>query len=164
VQGHSNWVNGVAVTPDGQRAVSASSDKTLKVWDLKTGRKLCTLKGHSASVDDVAVTADGQRAVSVSSDQTLKVWDLETRRALRTLEWHSGFLGVVVTADGQRAVSRATASSGKTLKVCDLKTGRAVATFDCDAAARCCTFAGNQTIIAGDAAGRLYFLRLEERD
>ena len=35
LEGHSDWVNGVAVTPDGRRAVSASGDKTLKVWDWK---------------------------------------------------------------------------------------------------------------------------------
>ena len=43
--GHSDVVNGVAVTPDGQRAVSASDDQTLKVWDLDSGRELRTLAG-----------------------------------------------------------------------------------------------------------------------
>ena len=40
----------VAVTPDGQRAVSASWDKTLKVWDLESGRELRTLTGHTGAV------------------------------------------------------------------------------------------------------------------
>ena len=47
LEGHSDSVNGVAVTGDGRRAVSASSDNTLKVWDLETGRELRTLEGHS---------------------------------------------------------------------------------------------------------------------
>ena len=81
----------MAVTPDGRRAVSASEDKTLKVWDLETGRALRTLEGHSGYVTGVAVTPDGRRAVSASWDNTLKVWDLETGRALRTLEGHSDF-------------------------------------------------------------------------
>ena len=81
LEGHSDSVNGVAVTPDGKRAVSASWDKTLKVWDLETGRALRTLEGHSDSVSGVAVTPDGKRAVSASWDKTLKVWDLETGRA-----------------------------------------------------------------------------------
>ena len=80
---------GVAVTPDGRRAVSASDDKTLKVWDLESGRELRTLDGHSADVTGVAVTPDGRRAVSASWDKTLKVWDLESGRELRTLEGHS---------------------------------------------------------------------------
>ena len=80
----------MAVTPDGKRAVSASGDNTLKVWDLETGRVLRTLEGHSHFVYGVAVTPDGKRAVSASADKTLKVWDLETGRALRTLEGHYG--------------------------------------------------------------------------
>ena len=66
------------MTPDGKRAVSASGDHTLKVWDLDSGRALRTLEGHSGYVDGVAVTADGKRAVSASGDNTLKVWDLDT--------------------------------------------------------------------------------------
>ena len=69
------------MTADGRRAVSASADKTLKVWDLESGAELRTLAGHSDWVNGVAVTADGRRAVSASDDNTLKVWDLESGEA-----------------------------------------------------------------------------------
>ena len=59
--------------------VSASDDKTLKVWDLASGRALATLEGHADRVRACAVTPDGRRVVSASYDKTLKVWDLETR-------------------------------------------------------------------------------------
>ena len=80
---------GVALTADGRQAVSASYDKTLKVWDVESGGELRTLEGHSGSVYGVAVTADGRRAVSASWDNTLKVWDVESGRELRTLKGHS---------------------------------------------------------------------------
>jgi hypothetical protein len=89
LEGHSADVSGVAVTPDGKRAVSASGDKTLKVWDLESGVALRTLEGHSDRVAAVAVTPDGKRAVSASGDKTLKVWDLDSGVALHTLEGHS---------------------------------------------------------------------------
>ncbi|MDT9298615.1 MAG: WD40 repeat domain-containing protein, partial [Arthrospira platensis PCC 7345] len=70
----------VAIAPDGKRAVSASWDKTLKLWDLEQGGELATLSGHSFSVTSVAIAPDGKRAVSASNDKTLKLWDLEQGR------------------------------------------------------------------------------------
>ena len=125
---HGGQILGAAVTADGRRAVSASSDQTLKVWDLESGQALRTLEGHSSSVWAVALTGDGRRAVSASSDQTLKVWDLESGEALRTLEGHrSRVVGVAVTGDGRRAVS---ASLDQTLKVWDLESGEALRTLE----------------------------------
>ena len=121
LEGHSAQVWAAALTPDGTRAVSASDDRTLKVWDLRTGEALRTLEGHSASVKAVAVTPDGMRAVSASDDRTLKVWDLRTGEALRSLEGHSASVwSVALSPDGTRAVS---ASRDRTLKVWDLRTG-----------------------------------------
>ena len=122
LKGHSNSVNAVAVTADGKQAISASSDNTLKVWDLITGKELFTLKGHSQWVIAVAVTADGKRAISGSFDNTLKVWDLTTRKELFTLKGHKYLVNAVaVTADGKRAIS---GSFDNTLKVWDLTTGK----------------------------------------
>jgi WD40 repeat protein len=127
LSGHSLYVTAVAVTKDGQRAVSASYDETLKVWDLSSGRELRTLSGHTNLVNAVAVSPDGQRAVSASVDQTLKVWDLSSGRELRTLSGHSNVVrAVAVTPDGQRAVS---ASDDHTLKVWDLSSGRELRTL-----------------------------------
>ena len=89
LEGHSSPVHGVAVTPDGKRAVSASHDGILKVWDVDTGYELRTLEGHSSPVHGVAVTPDGKRAVSASDDRKLIVWNADTGRILRTLEGHS---------------------------------------------------------------------------
>ena len=47
LQGHTSLINGVAVTPDGRYAVSASSDQTLRVWDLTSGKEARILQGHT---------------------------------------------------------------------------------------------------------------------
>ena len=71
-------MSGVALTSDGLRAVSASYDMMLKVWDVESGEVLRTLEGHTKGVSGVALTLDGLRAVSASGDNTLKVWDVES--------------------------------------------------------------------------------------
>jgi len=125
--GHKAGVRAVAVTADGCRAISASHDQTLKVWNLVTGAEEATLRGHTDWVIAVAVTANGQRVVSASFDQTLKVWNLTTGAEEATLRGHASQVwAVVMTADGQRAVS---ASDDQTLKVWNLTTGAEEATL-----------------------------------
>ena len=121
LEGHADWVNAVAVTPDGQRAVSASGDRSLKVWELGAGTLLRSLEGHTDFIWALVVTPDGQRAVSASHDRTLKVWDLARGTLLCSLKGHlSDVYALAVTRDGQRAVS---ASWDKTVKVWDLGSG-----------------------------------------
>jgi WD40 repeat protein len=126
--GHGDRITACAVAPDGRRVVSASADRTLKVWDLETGRPLSTLVDHSHDVNACAVTPDGRRVVSASADRTLKIWDLETGRSLATLTGHTDSVtACAVTSDGRRAVS---ASWDGTLRVWDLDTGWPLVTLE----------------------------------
>ena len=86
-----------AVTPDGLRVISASDDKTLKVWDLESGRELATLEGHASRVVACVATPDGRRVVSASDDKTLKVWDLATYACLLTHYGDAAFTAVTAT-------------------------------------------------------------------
>jgi FOG: WD40 repeat len=77
LEGHTGSVQAVALTPQGRRAVSASHDRTLRVWDLESGEPLRTLEGHTGAVWTVTIMPDGRRGISGGSDRTLRVWDLE---------------------------------------------------------------------------------------
>jgi WD40 repeat protein len=61
--------------------VTASEDRTAKVWDAQQGRLLASLKGHTEPVQSAAFSPDGTRVVTASKDRTAKVWDThpETR-------------------------------------------------------------------------------------
>ena len=63
LEGHTGGVSAVAVTPDGSRAVSASYDSTLKVWDLETGEILSTFSGDSP-IYACAVSPNGKTIVA----------------------------------------------------------------------------------------------------
>jgi WD40 repeat protein len=85
----------VAVAADG-RAISASHDGTLRVWDLASGTCARTLPGHTDRVLGVAVTGD-RRVVSASADGTLRVWDLRSGRCLAVFPWDYPPAAVAVT-------------------------------------------------------------------
>ncbi len=80
LQGHTGLVYCVAYSRDGNRIVSASEDRRVKVWDVDRGTEVLSLKGHSGGVNCVAYSPDGNRIVSASSDATVKVWRVRKQR------------------------------------------------------------------------------------
>ena len=58
LKGHTNDVTAVALSPDGSRLYSGSWDKTVIVWDARTGERLHTLKGHTGSVEEGGMSDD----------------------------------------------------------------------------------------------------------
>src|SRR5262249_54144765 len=74
--GHAQPVEAVAFAPDGRTALSASWDRTLRLWDMHTGQTLRTFTGHSKAVHAVAFLPGGRQALSASWDRTVKLWDV----------------------------------------------------------------------------------------
>ncbi|WP_347339541.1 WD40 repeat domain-containing protein, partial [Planktothrix sp. FACHB-1355] len=100
--GHSNSVNSVAFSPDGQTLASGSFDDTIKIWDIRSGKLKTTLTGHSNWVRSVAFSPDGQTLASGSDDNTIKIWDIHSGKLKTTLTGHSDNVNsVAFSPDGQ---------------------------------------------------------------
>ena len=68
--GHTRRVSSVATTADGQRILSGSLDRSLRVWGVAGGACEKVLQGHTSDVNAVALSPDGKLAISGSGDHT----------------------------------------------------------------------------------------------
>ena len=66
----------MAFSPDGSRAASAGSDKTIRLWDLGTGQSTATFTGHTEPVVLVCFSPDGRYILSSGEDRTLRYWSV----------------------------------------------------------------------------------------
>jgi guanine nucleotide-binding protein subunit beta-2-like 1 protein len=75
LKGHSHYVQDVAISSDGQFALSGSWDGTLRLWDLNTGTTTRNFYGHTKDVLSVAFSADNRQIVSGSRDRSINLWN-----------------------------------------------------------------------------------------
>jgi hypothetical protein len=85
LKGHGGSVNAVAFSHDGKLLASASSDRTIHVWDAANGADILTIKGHGSIVQSVSFSPDGLRVASSATDRTVRVWNAKTGTQLYEL-------------------------------------------------------------------------------
>lgn len=94
--GHNQPAQDVVTSSDGQFALSASWDKTMRLWDLNVGASVRTFSGHTSDVNSVAFSSDNRQIVSGSRDKTIRLWNtLAECKYTITEDAHSDWVSTV---------------------------------------------------------------------
>jgi WD40 repeat protein/serine/threonine protein kinase len=127
LQGHSKAVVSGCISADGRYVLSGSFDKTLRLWEVATGRCLRTIAEHTGTVYSVCISEDGLLALSGADDGTLRLWEVATGRLLRTFDGHAQRVSsVCLSEDVSYALS---GSWDKTVRLWEVATGHCLRTF-----------------------------------
>ena len=114
-------------SPDGLLVATGSLDRTARIWSVKDGNTVATLKGQADELTDVIFSGDGQSLLTASRDGTARIWSVSDAKEKVVLRGHSGVVTsaqfspnglYVVTASSQdRTVRLWAAQSGRQIAV-----------------------------------------------
>jgi WD40 repeat protein len=125
LKGHTNIIQSLAFSANGNFLISGSADQTAIIWNLETKEKLQTLSGHTGNITAVAFTSDSKRVVTASSDQTMRFWQVDDGELLKILKGHEEQITAVVISSKYIA----SASLDKTIRLWNAKNGSFIKTF-----------------------------------
>ncbi|WP_438044828.1 nSTAND1 domain-containing NTPase [Sorangium sp. So ce128] len=112
---HADGVSSAEFSPDGKRIVTASLDKTVRVWNASGTGEPLVLRGHEDGVSSAAFSPDGKRIVTAAYDKTVRVWNADGTGEPLVLRGHEDLVfAAAFSPDGKRIV---TASLDKTARV-----------------------------------------------
>jgi hypothetical protein len=134
-RGHSEPIDALAVSPDGQRILSGSNDDSMILWDRETAQPIRRFMGHGGDVTAVAISPDGRRALSGGEDRVIRLWDLESGALVREFKGHTELVfSVAFSPDGRLAYSTSGGDhsggwrdgTDAAVRIWDVETGREV--------------------------------------
>ncbi|MDR1384777.1 MAG: protein kinase [Planctomycetaceae bacterium] len=124
---HGDVVSSVALSFDGDAAVTSGRDPDICVWNLATGQRCGQLTGHYDWVRSIDLTPDGRFAVSGSWDQTIRLWNVAKGELIRTFNEQLRSVCCVAFSPSVRSVAATTAAG--LIYLFDSITGKTIASW-----------------------------------
>ncbi|NXJ99721.1 POC1A protein, partial [Corythaixoides concolor] len=147
---HTATVRSVHFSSDGQSLVTASDDKTVKVWTVHRQKFLFSLSQHINWVRCARFSPDGRLIVSASDDKTVKLWDKTSRECIHSFCEHGGFVNHVDFHPSGTCI--AAAGTDNTVKVWDVRMNRLLQHYQGNAVVNSLSFhpSGNYLVTASN--------------
>ena len=121
------YSHSLSFSPDGQYFMMAYEDKTIKLWDFSSGKRIRVFRGHTGAVVSVAFSPDGHHILSGSMDHQLKLWNTSSGKQIQTFKGHTdAVVSVAFSSDGHYALS---GSEDRNMKLWKIASGKEIGSF-----------------------------------
>lgn len=137
LEGHTDSIKGISISPDGTYALSGSKDNQIRLWNLETGKCLKVMAGHQETIESLVFSPEGQFGISASRylyEGGIMIWNLETGKLHREIkisplpgyvdEYLSYVNGLAISENGKHLIALI---SNRVLYIFDCKTTKQIA-------------------------------------
>ncbi len=122
LRGHRGAIRTAVYDPAGLRILTASTDRTARLWDASSGKQIAVLRGHTRLLRGAVFDKTGARILTWGEDSTARLWDATTGRSLQVFRGHRDWVvSASFSPDGRRVL---TASADKTARIWDVASGK----------------------------------------
>ncbi|MGB7442916.1 MAG: serine/threonine-protein kinase [Coleofasciculaceae cyanobacterium] len=127
IKKHTSYINYLTISPDGKSLVTASADKTIKIWELPGGKEVSTVIKDSLPINYFAIRPDWNTVATISYNNQIKIWDFTTGKEILIITGHDSPVNhLVISPDGKKLVS---AGADKKIKIWDFSTYKEILTI-----------------------------------
>lgn len=124
---HTGYINYLTISPDGKTLVSASADKSIKIWEMPSGKEVRTVIEDYLPINHFVIRQENRKIATISNNNQIKIWDFTTGKEILTISGHDSSVNhLVISPDGKKLIS---ASADSKIKIWDFTTGKEVLTI-----------------------------------